>query len=116
MEFLDGNKSHPSAEEIYSAIKPKYPMMSFATVYNTLDALKKIDAVWDLSIDDERKRYDPNTHPHNHLICVKCRRIEDIPAGPEMEAPESLPKGYKILLRHVEYHGICPECLEAEAD
>ena len=38
--FLKGNKSHPSAEDIFKAVQKQFPTMSFATVYNTLEALK----------------------------------------------------------------------------
>ncbi|MBI5189157.1 MAG: transcriptional repressor [Nitrospirae bacterium] len=110
MEYLDGNMSHPSADEIYTEVHKMYPMMSFATVYNTLDALKKQNMVWELSVDGDRRRYDPRTEPHDHLVCVDCRSIKDIghnghkcPSGDEL-------KGYMILREHVEYFGLCPKC------
>ncbi|MFZ2197327.1 MAG: transcriptional repressor, partial [Thermodesulfovibrionales bacterium] len=39
LSYLEGNKEHPSAEEIFRAVSDQYPTMSFATVYNTLAAL-----------------------------------------------------------------------------
>ena len=36
LEYLDGNRDHPSAEDIYRAVSKKHHSMSFATVYNTL--------------------------------------------------------------------------------
>ncbi|NTW58892.1 MAG: transcriptional repressor, partial [Nitrospirae bacterium] len=39
LDHLDGNKSHPSAEDIYRVVARKNPSMSFATVYNTLHTL-----------------------------------------------------------------------------
>ena len=69
-EYLDGNKSHPSAEDIYLEIKKRYPMISFATVYKTLEALKSRGDILELSVDPERRRYDPDTGPHHHLICI----------------------------------------------
>jgi len=44
--YLEGNKEHPSAEEIFRAVSEKYPTMSFATVYNTLAALSKKATFW----------------------------------------------------------------------
>ena len=76
--FLDGNKSHPSAEDIYKAVSKEFPTMSFATVYNTLEALKSKDNILELKIDPAKKRYDPDTTPHHHLICTKCKAIMDI--------------------------------------
>jgi Fur family peroxide stress response transcriptional regulator len=41
LDFLEGNTGHPSAEDIYKEIKKKHPTVSFATIYNTLETLKK---------------------------------------------------------------------------
>src|SRR3970040_1018742 len=40
LKFMEGNTSHPAAEDIYRHIKKEYPTVSFATVYNTLEALR----------------------------------------------------------------------------
>lgn len=39
LEYLQGNNSHPSAEEIYISLKPRFPSLALATVYGTLEAL-----------------------------------------------------------------------------
>jgi Fur family peroxide stress response transcriptional regulator len=41
LDFLQGNKKHPSAEDIYRSVHKKFPTMSLATVYSTLSALKE---------------------------------------------------------------------------
>jgi len=110
LKYLDGNKSHPSAEAIYEAVRKKYPMISFTTVYNTLQTLKDMDRVWELNIDDERKRYDPNTNLHHHLICNNCKKIVDIHMDFPLEVPEELVQGYLVNGRHVEFYGLCPKC------
>ncbi len=112
LEFLDGNKSHPSAEDIYAAVHERFPMVSFATVYNTLETLKKMGMIWELNIDDERKRYDPNTNLHHHLICTRCRKVVDIHMEFELEVPEGEAHGFDITGRHVEFYGLCPDCRE----
>jgi len=110
LSYLDGNKDHPSAEDIYKAISKKFPTMSFATVYNTLNALKKRNSVLELTIDPGKKRYDPNIEPHNHLICVRCKQIEDIPVAFQLDLPKGTNRDFTILRNHVEFHGICPSC------
>lgn len=110
LEFLDGNKSHPSAEEIYREVKQKYPMMSFATVYNTLEALKSKGNLNELTIDSERRRYDPDTGYHHHLICTRCRKIVDIHAEFSIDIPESESASFNIEGNHVEFYGVCSTC------
>jgi Fur family peroxide stress response transcriptional regulator len=41
LAYLEGNTSHPSAEEIFHAVGGKDQTLSFATVYNTLNALSR---------------------------------------------------------------------------
>lgn len=111
LEYLDGNLSHPSAEQIFTAVAKKYQSMSFATVYNTLNTLTAAGALRELTIDPDRKRYDPDTTLHHHLICIACRKIVDVP---ETEISVDLPKGsardFTVLGNHVEFYGHCPAC------
>lgn len=39
--ILYNTVEHPSAETLYKALQPTHPTMSLATVYKTLDTLKK---------------------------------------------------------------------------
>ena len=36
MEYLMEHRTHPSADEIYTALSPSMPTLSKTTVYNTL--------------------------------------------------------------------------------
>lgn len=110
LRCLEGNKSHPSAEDIYREVSMAFPTMSLATVYNTLDALKQKDGVMELAIDPAKKRFDPDTKPHNHLICTECREIIDIYSKFEPVVPEHDKHGYEIMGSHIEFYGLCPNC------
>ena len=41
-EALANTKQHPSAEMLFGTLQPKYPSMSFATVYKTVEILNKL--------------------------------------------------------------------------
>ncbi len=110
LQYLEGNKEHPSAEDIYRAVHRKYPTMSLATVYSTLSALKDRGSVLELTLDPDKRRYDPDTGLHNHLICISCRRIIDIPRAYRIDLPESARQGFAITESHVEFYGFCPGC------
>jgi Fur family transcriptional regulator, peroxide stress response regulator len=110
LDYLDGNTSHPSAEDIYRAVSKRYDSMSFATVYNTLNTLTQAGAVRELTIDPDRRRYDPDTTMHHHLICVTCRKIMDIPGDVGIAMPEGVAPDFTILGNHVEFYGQCPSC------
>lgn len=110
LDYLDGNTSHPSAEDIYKAVSKRYRSMSFATVYNTLNTLVGAGAVKDLTIDPDRRRYDPNTHPHHHLICLECRKVVDVPDTIPVEIPKSVAGDYTVVGNHIEFYGYCAPC------
>ena len=107
LDYLEGNKSHPSAEDIYRAVAEKFPTMSLATVYNTLSALEKRGQLLKLTIDPSKARYDPNTLPHHHLICTLCKTIADVDTKYRLALPET---SFEVSGSHVEFYGTCPEC------
>ncbi len=106
-KYLEGNKMHPSAEDIYKAISKEFSTMSFATVYNTLSAMKNHGSLVELTIDPDKKRFDPNTSPHHHLMCIHCRRILDVQVDYHLTLPDS---DFEIVGNHIEFYGICTKC------
>lgn len=110
LDFLEGNTDHPSADDIYKAVSVQHPTMSFATVYNTLDTLRGKGHILELTIDPGKKRFDPCTDPHHHLICTSCKRVQDIHAPFDLDLPEHMKGDFKITGNHIEFYGICPVC------
>jgi Fur family peroxide stress response transcriptional regulator len=113
-EYLKDNTDHPSADEIYKAIIQKFPSMSFATVYNTLETLKEQGFVKELTIDPNKKHFDPNIESHHHLMCIKCKKIVDILVDYELQVPEHNKKGFDIIGNHIEFYGLCPSCKDKQ--
>jgi Fur family transcriptional regulator, peroxide stress response regulator len=107
LDYLEGNKSHPSAEDIYRAVAKKFPTMSLATVYNTLSALERRGQLLKLTIDPGKARYDPNTFPHHHLICNLCKTITDVDIHYRLALPDTT---FEVTGSHVEFYGTCPKC------
>jgi len=116
LDYLTGNKDHPSAEDIFRAVSIKFPTMSLATVYNTLDALVKKNDISELKIDTNKKRFDPDMSDHNHLICIKCCKIVDVFSNYTLEINESQKYGFDVIGNQIEFYGICPECKERLAN
>jgi Fur family transcriptional regulator, peroxide stress response regulator len=110
LDYLKDNIEHPSAETIFKAIKEKFPTMSFATVYNTLSTLSKTSKLRELTIDPEKRRFDPNLEPHHHLICIKCGKIVDVKVDYGLKLPYAVKKGFEIVGNHIEFYGICQDC------
>ena len=110
LDYLENNKEHPSAEAVYRNVARKFPTMSFATVYNTLSALRDRGHLLELTIDGDKRRYDPNPNPHNHLICTRCRKIIDVHVAYTLHVPEELRGDFEITGNHIEFYGVCRGC------
>jgi len=110
LSYLEGNTDHPSADEIHKAVSVQHPTMSLATVYNTLDTLREKGYVMELSIDPGKKRFDPNTGLHHHLICQSCKRVRDVQMEFNINLPEAMKGNFRITGNHIEFYGICPVC------
>lgn len=110
LEYLDGNTSHPSAYDIYKFIKKKFPIISFATIYNTLKKLEQNNLLIELNIDANKKRFDPNIIPHHHIICIKCKKIKDIFASFDIKLSSKEKGDYEIISNNIEFYGYCYKC------
>lgn len=110
IEYLQGNRIHPAADEVFSAIREKFPAISRATVYNTLRALRDRGELIELSIDPGRKHYDPDTELHHHLFCTGCGCIIDVMRGHQVSIPVKVENEYEIQSARVEIYGLCTEC------
>lgn len=115
MQYLMEHLTHPTVDEIYTALSPGMPTLSKTTVYNTLKLLSEEGAALTLTIDERNTCYDANTSPHSHFLCKQCGCIYDI--FPK-EAP-SLPQateldGHNVQEIHYYYKGICQHCQQEE--
>jgi Fur family transcriptional regulator, peroxide stress response regulator len=112
VKYILNNGSHPTAEDIHRTIKKRYPMVSLATVYKTLDLLKRLYIIQKLGFADKSTRYETNDS-HINMVCISCGRISDVMGVhglPELELQASERSNYYIVSRRFELHGYCPSC------
>ncbi len=116
LKYLEGNTSHPTADDIFRDVRRNYPTLSFATVYNTLQTLKNLGDIMEITIDPLRKHYDPNTRQHHHVVCIKCNRIWDVfeDYSEKLKLPANMSKEINAVGAHVDFYGICRNCQKEE--
>lgn len=78
-EFVLNTDSHPSADEVWQAVKLRFPMVSRATVYNTLELFVQKGLLRRLALADDAMVYDPVVAPHHHFIDEATGAIHDVP-------------------------------------
>jgi Fur family transcriptional regulator, peroxide stress response regulator len=110
LAYLEDNKCHPTADDIYRHVSKKFPTMSPATVYNTLETLKERGRLREITIEADKRHFDPDTSRHHHAICEKCKKIVDIHVDFDLTATEKDLSGFRITGSHVEFYGLCSAC------
>ncbi|HEY1695606.1 MAG TPA: Fur family transcriptional regulator [Polyangiaceae bacterium] len=110
---------HPTAQDLFERLRAAFPTMSFATVYNTLDALAKAGLAGIVRLPGKRgdaARFDPNTEPHHHAVCDACGAVLDIAAGTLAPTPGAVKKlrrtapGFHVHAVERIYRGLCGRC------
>ena len=69
---------HPSAERVLARVQASFPMLSRATVYNTLRLFSEKKMIRELFVDPQRVVYDSTTAPHHHLYNIDSGEVRDI--------------------------------------
>lgn len=78
LEELQKINCHPTAEELFQLVHLRLPRISLGTVYRNLAVLEGEGLVKRIDAHDRVVRYDGHTHPHSHLCCTACGRVEDV--------------------------------------
>jgi len=101
LEYLHKSKDHPTAEQVYKAVKKDLPSISLATVYRNLHFLEGQGQIIHLTVGNE-SRFDGQTCNHIHFICKKCQKIFDI----------HKPEVFQNINRQTKNQNIKPECVK----
>ena len=113
LEYLKQTNAHPSAETIYTQLKPQIPDLAMGTVYRNLTLFKEKGLVSGIATVHGVERFDGNTDPHVHFICNQCDAVIDLM---EMDVPENLRTmaeqccGATVENCQLSFSGICQNC------
>lgn len=115
-EYVLHTHSHPTADEILQAVADRLPVLSRATVYNTLHTLVEAGVIQEVVTDAGSVRYDANTSDHHHFVDVKSGKIFDIPKEFVPELKEKLGDQYKVHGYKVVFYGEIQGLADAAED
>lgn len=107
--------THPTAEDIYTIIKSKDPLVSRSTVYRNLGLLAENGIIEKISVADRPDKYDYIRKPHNHVICKICGKAFDFDYDFEYNKIKVKVKeqsSVEIDDKGIVLHGICKDCRE----
>ena len=77
-EYVLTTTDHPSADRVWARVRQRFPMISRATVYNTLNLFVEKKLLRELHLAADSVVFDPNMEKHHHLIDEETGRIYDV--------------------------------------
>jgi Fur family ferric uptake transcriptional regulator/Fur family peroxide stress response transcriptional regulator len=112
LQVIRESDKHLTANEVFDDARRLMPGISFATVYNSLNYLKKEGLIGEIKFGADANLYDRKLTRHDHALCNCCGKLVDL----ELSIPNTLleeaanrskfkPDTIELTLR-----GLCPEC------
>ncbi len=103
-EYVLSTEAHPSAEQVWAEVRARLPVISRATVYNTLNLFVRKGLLRQVQLADGKIGFDPNLAPHHHFIDEATGVVLDVPWDAlEVRRVEALRgleiREYQVVLR-----------------
>ena len=110
-------QDHPTAAEVYEAVRSQFPTMGLATVYATLNVMVEHGLLRPLAFENA-VRFDANVEPHANLICTACGRITDYDGCDDvlraLRDRAASDAGFELEEHRLDLYGKCALCVVAE--
>lgn len=106
---------HVTAEELLASVAERLPNVSPPTVYSTLELFEDLGVVRRLGVRHGAVVYDPRPEPHDHMVCDRCGKIEDLNGGTKLAAAieRAVDAGFRPRRAEVRINGLCADCARA---
>jgi Fur family transcriptional regulator, iron response regulator len=78
-DYVLYTSDHPSADQVWAQVKRSFPMLSRATVYNTLNLFTEKGLLRELVLSEGKVVFDPKLDPHHHFLDEETGEIVDVP-------------------------------------
>jgi Fur family transcriptional regulator, peroxide stress response regulator len=111
-ETVIASHGHYSPEDIYASVRRRIPSISLATVYNNLRLFIECGLLREVSPHANTLRVDGNLNLHHHLVCSRCKSVQDI-EGEFIDfkrLSRHVPEGFDLTQPLVEVFGLCRRC------
>ena len=121
IEVIQEAKEHLDADSLLERARKRQPNIDRATVYRTIDLLKRLRLVDELDLmhlEGEKHYYEVRTtRDHIHLACFRCGRIEEVSNSLFEQLKSQITKqtGFQIRVTRLEVGGACRACAATDA-
>ena len=107
-------EDHPTADEVFAAVRDRLPGVAKPTVYRTLEHLAKLGLITKACHPGRATRFDPRIDVHHHLVCLHCNQFVDFESEAlnRLAIPDTSDVGFEVSDFRVQLRGICRSCRE----
>ena len=114
LSAIASSPGHMTAEDIHEKVKKSYRFIDIATVYRTIQLLKKQRLLVEIDLGSGAYQYEmTHDQPHHHIVCRDCGSTLDIDHHRFLEPVRiALQQEYEFEadLDHFAIFGICSRC------
>jgi Fur family transcriptional regulator, peroxide stress response regulator len=114
LEIVRAADNHPTAQEIYEAVRHTRPHIGVASVYRILRALVEQGEIKELGASEESHRYDGRLARHDHAVCTNCGALIDLSTeillSREHLWAAARTAGIELESHEVRLYGRCANC------
>ncbi len=116
IETIQQADAHLDAATLLSRARQRDPNIDRATVYRTLELLKRLGLIDELDLmhlNGEKHYYEVKTQKdHLHLACFRCGEIEefDSPTFQKLKREIGAKNDFEIQVMRLEVGGLCRRC------
>ena len=109
---LAEHPGHIGVDDIIRAVHRFYPYIDVATVYRTLQLLKRLHLVTELDVGGFARYHLVQADRHNHMVCRQCGNAFDFsPRYLEAFRKTLMDEfGFEPDLEHFAIGGLCSAC------
>ena len=117
LDAMAGSHGHIGVEDIFRDVHRRYPYLDVATVYRTLQLLKRLHLVTELEVGGFARYELIEADMHHHMVCGECGNAFDFSPHYLEEFRNTLKKefGFEPDVEHFAIGGQCSDCAKAQA-
>lgn len=113
LNILENSSMPIDAKTIFDYLSGQKLNADFTTVFRTINSFVDKGIVRSIDLNEGKRRFEYGLKPeHHHLVCEKCKIIEDISDCNIAKLENEISKKKKFMIkRHaLEFFGLCKNC------
>ena len=118
LDVFLATERHVTVQELYDLVRNKHKGIGYATVARTMKPICESGLCRQVDFGDGALRYEHKYghEHHDHLICIKCGKFEEIYSPKLEKIQRELVKkhGYVQESHKLDIFGLCPECANGD--